>query len=376
MFLHSLKYNLLINMRVKVMLFWQLVFPIILGTMFFFAFSSITEKTETFNAIETAAVIENNETLKTTLDSLSTGDDSLLSIHYCSKEEAEKLITDGTVEGIIYFDDDIHLTVASADSISASILTTFLESYKATESTLNKIVAENPQNIQAAIDAMSVDVQVNIEQDFGFANSDNVIQYFYNLFAMNSLFGIIFGLYCAINNQANLSKTGMRKNISPTRKSVEISSSLVITILILFVAQCISSVYFVYILKLNFGIEFGYMILINLVGAITGISMGFFLGSIGGMKESTKVSIATTVSLLLSGLSGLMSEQVKLIVDKIFPLFNQINPAALIFNCFYSVNIYGTYDRMWQSLGSLMIISALFCFGGFLLTRRKRYASI
>ena len=63
-------------------------------------------------------------------------------------------------------------------------------------------------------------------------------------------------------------------------------------------------------------------------------------------------------------------------VEAACPIINRINPAALISNCFYSLNIYDTYTKYTTNIITLLIISAVFCIGGFLISRREKYASL
>ena len=71
-----------------------------------------------------------------------------------------------------------------------------------------------------------------------------------------------------------------------------------------------------------------------------------------------------------------MVGNMKDIVEKNLPVFNRINPAALITDCFYSLNIYDDLTVYLRSLISLAVISMLLCLGSFFMMRRKKYASI
>ena len=66
----------------------------------------------------------------------------------------------------------------------------------------------------------------------------------------------------------------------------------------------------------------------------------------------------------------------KIIIENNFPWFNRINPAALISDMFYCLNVYNDYSMYAQKAITLLILSAIFITGGFLLTRRKKYASL
>ena len=60
MFLHVFKYRLKALFHQKDEFFWNLIFPLILGTCFFAAFSNITKSAETFNTIPVAVVLEDS----------------------------------------------------------------------------------------------------------------------------------------------------------------------------------------------------------------------------------------------------------------------------------------------------------------------------
>jgi len=64
------------------------------------------------------------------------------------------------------------------------------------------------------------------------------------------------------------------------------------------------------------------------------------------------------------------------IIEHTCPIINRINPAALITDCLYSLNMYDTYDRFISDIAIMGIIALFFCFGSFLLLRRNKYANI
>lgn len=112
------------------------------------------------------------------------------------------------------------------------------------------------------------------------------------------------------------------------------------------------------------------------IGAFAGISIGFFIGSVGRMSENVKGAIATSVSMFCCFLSGLMVGNMKSIVEEKCPIVNRLNPAALTSDLFYCLTIYDDYTRYIEKAVSLIIISLVFITGGFLLTRRKTYENL
>ena len=75
-------------------------------------------------------------------------------------------------------------------------------------------------------------------------------------------------------------------------------------------------------------------------------------------------------------LSGLMVGTMRMVVEKHAPFFNRINPAALISDCFYTLNNYDNLQRFATDLLTLLAMAAVFFSISCLVTRRKTYASL
>lgn len=118
------------------------------------------------------------------------------------------------------------------------------------------------------------------------------------------------------------------------------------------------------------------MLLVSFVGCMIGVSMGLFISSMGRMGEGVKVALILGVSMICSFLAGLMNGNVKDTVDRSFPIINRINPAALIADAFYCINVYDDPARYTRNLVTLVIMSAVLTIGSFLVVRRERYDSI
>ena len=72
MFLHILLYEIKSSLRVKDLIFWLILFPIILGTLFKIAFSDLYEKQISTDPIPTAIVVTaENEAFRSVVDSIS-----------------------------------------------------------------------------------------------------------------------------------------------------------------------------------------------------------------------------------------------------------------------------------------------------------------
>ena len=134
--------------------------------------------------------------------------------------------------------------------------------------------------------------------------------------------------------------------------------------------------YLRYILRLDFQGNMTPMLLITFLGCLIGVSLGFFVGSLGKMREGVKIGILLAVSMTCCFLSGLMNNTMKDIVEKNIPILNRLNPAALISDAFYCINVYNDPARYYRNVLTLAVMSAALVFASFLLIRRNRYDSI
>ena len=134
--------------------------------------------------------------------------------------------------------------------------------------------------------------------------------------------------------------------------------------------------YLRYILRLDFQGNMTPMLLITFLGCLIGVSLGFFVGSLGKMREGVKIGLLLAVSMTCCFLSGLMNNTIKDIVEKNIPVLNRLNPAALISDAFYCINVYNDPARYYRNLIILAVMSVLLTGASFFMIRRERYDSL
>ena len=377
MFWHNLKYEILDSIRVKDVIIWLMLFPIVLGTFFKIAFGNIYENDVLFSTIKVAIVEKDGEDkmFRQVMDMLSKADDPLLDPIYADEDEALKILDDEEVEGIIYTGDKLSLTVSS-NGIEQTVLKSFADQYNSESSIIREAFEDNPIKLMMVVDDLTKEVDSCKDIPLADGDLDVYLQYFYNLIAMVAMFGSITGLHVSIANQANLSALGARKNCSPTPKFITLISGLIGSYVVQGICMVICVTFTAFVLKVDFGSRLPLVYVASLLGGILGVSFGFFVGSIGSWSENTKVGVSMAVSMVSCFLSGLMVGNIKGIISNIAPWFNNINPAAVISDSFYCLNMYEDFTRFFTKLITMCIISAIFIVLGFVMTRRKKYASI
>lgn len=378
MFIRDFLYTIKIMVRGRVSIFWTLVFPLLLATFMYMAFGNIYEQDEMFRNIKVAVVTEDESAngLNYMLDALSNGDDALLSVTRMSESDAEKLLADEEVEGIIYTD-DVKLTVAES-SVNASILETVLSEYKQYEHALKDIYKDGTEpkgDMSNLVEKLSEQRSYYTEKASTEGSQNVYNNYFYAIFAMSCLFASLSSIEMMGNLQANVSATGKRKNVSPQRKMTFVLAEFAALLIIHFVVEVISFIYMSCI-----GVDFGdrvWEILLTLfVGCFIGLAIGVIVGAISKLAEGTKIGIVIGISMVMSILSDLCINGVKYEIQQHVPIINKLNPAALISDSFYALNVYSDHQVFTENIVIMTIEAVVLIAVGILMVRRNRYASV
>ena len=295
-------------------------------------------------------------------------------------EEAEQLLKDGDISGIITIDGlkDVELLI-NGDGVNHSILSSIISEYLLqVDLTIDKI-NDNPDeqtDMDTAIDTSTFNLNYVDEKNTDGENKDPFIPYFYNLLAMVCLMGATASLNSVVNTQANQTMTGIRIDSSPVNKVVLELADLVAIGIIQIGIIIITLTYMLYILGLKFGGNTALIFLTALFASTAGTTLGYFIGHIGSLKQEAKESIAMVIFLGGGFMSGLMYGDMKAIIEEKCPLFNRINPSAVVTDAFVALNLYGVGDIYYRSIIYLIVFDLIMLVLGILLSRRKSYKSL
>lgn len=379
MFFHLLSGRLKCLLRNRTLIFWTLLFPIVLGTLFYFAFGSIIEKSEAFSTIPMAVVdneaYSHNDWMQQAFKEVSRGDDRIFDLTEGTEEEAKQLLDEGKIDGYLIPGEQWKLVVKQS-GINQSILKAFADELVQTQKTVEHILTENPQAMTGVLESLGRrDTYIQEISPTG-KNPDTTLNYFYALIAMACLYGSFWGLQVVTDLQGNLSALGARRGIAPTHKLKAVLADFSAAILLQFTILMVVIGYLAFVLQVNFGEKVGYVLLTCLVGSIVGISFGGFLSALIKKGEGVKVAILITVSMVLSFLSGLMYGEMKDIIARSAPVLSYINPASLISDSFYSLYFFESLTRYVTNTSILCGMAVLLSGATYYLVRRQKYASI
>ena len=373
--LHLLKYSFLSKIRNFNVVFWPLVFPLVLGTFFYFAFGNINEAD--FQTVPVAVVKEDSADtfFLTYLEQVGESALDLLQTEEMSEKEALEALQDKKIKGIYYVGKEPSLTVAGT-GMEESILQTVLDSCENTRTTITNIMKKNPEmDMETITKLLSADSLVK-EMSLGGRTIDGNVQFFYALIAMACLYGCFIGFGSAIGIQANITPLAARRCVTPTHKLKLILADQLASFALGYTDVIILILYLRYVLKLDFQGQMGRMLIVALFGSLIGVSMGLFVGSFGKMQEGAKIGIMLGISMVSSFLAGLMNGTMKDMVEKSAPFVNRINPASLISDAFYCINVYDDTARYHRNLITLAVMCVVLVLAAFFMVRRERYDSI
>lgn len=370
--LHLVKYSIIMKLKEFNVIFWPLFFPLILATLFYFAFGKIEEAD--FETVETAVVEQENADaiFLEFLETMEEEDEPLIRVDKMSGPEAEAALKAKEVLGIFYVKETPTLTVGE-NGISESILQSLLESYENGKQTMLQISELHPEGLQKAAQQMEGYEEMVEQVSLGGRTTDGNAQFFYALIGMTCMYGAFIGFGAAIHLQANLTPLAARRCVTPTHKLTLIVTEMLSSFLLHFFNVLVLIFYLRVILKLDFQGRMPEMLVISLIGSMIGVSMGIFVGSLGKMGEGIKIGILLGVSMTCSFLAGLMSAEMKYLVEQHVPLLNRINPAAVISDAFYCINVYDDPVRFRRSLVTLSVMCLVLILVSFFIVRRERY---
>ncbi len=379
--LHLFKYRFIQVTRDYANIFWTLLFPIILGTLFYFSFGSsgLAGSGETPWDMVRVAVIEEDGTsvqaqaFRTFLNEMD--GDAIEITDITSEGKALRALKEEQILGIYYVKDTPSLTV-SKNGIQETILTSLLETYLQNASIIEKIAINHPENLEAALSSMEDYQEMTQDTSLGGKTLDPNVHYFFALIAYACLSGAFLGLQSSNDSQANLSPLGARRSVTPTNKLVLILIDFITLFIVHLICILILNLYIAKVLGISLGDRPGVLLLVNLMGCMIGVSLGIVLGCIARFSINIKTGFVVALTLFPSFLAGLMFGNMKHIIELYCPVINRINPAAVLSDAFYCISVYNDSQLLIRSLLTLAAMSLLFIIAAFYRIRRERYDSI
>lgn len=331
-FFHSLRRVL----RQRSVLFWSLAFPLILSTLFHLGFGNIYQGERLEEPIRIAYVAGEQASpfysLRDILSSIPLGEgeeQALFDIKDLDETSAREQLQQDGLDAIV-LDGAQPSILVSAMEKNQVLIKQVLDQVLSTGRTMTSLLRQNPQADVAG--AMALLQQQGFVQKLpllgGRMNPD--IIYYMALLAMTCLGASGSGVEVVLSQQANRSSEGARLAASPASKWLRVFASGLASYLVQLGLSLLVLVYMRFALGKHFGDDLAYLLLVLSTGTATGFLMGMAIAALVRGSNNTVQGISSGIYLFSSFLTGLMSVEVKRLVETKLPLLGQINPGTLI----------------------------------------------
>lgn len=363
--------------RNKETIFWSYLFPIVLSTCFFFGFDKLGS-IDSFETIKIAYVTVEAEPegFRETMEQTMMNEDTpMFDIVSVDREEASNLLDESKISAYIVADDQPQLFVKS-NGLNQTITKAFLDSWQRMRHTVQTILTTNPNAMAEGLIDDMMQQEEFVQMKTNGKNPNPILIYFYSLLAFTCIFACNYGLDEVINIQADQSLRGARINISPIHKMKLFLCNMLAAFTVHAVSIVLLFIYMYSVLKIQFGANLGYIVVLCVVGSLAGMFLGALVGTWGGKKASVKYATLSTITMVGAFLSGMMFAGMRTFIASNAPFINYINPVGLITDALFSLYYYDTYDRYFLTLiilGAMIILMGLTSYLGL---RRKTYASL
>lgn len=393
MFWHNFIYQLKLILRDRGLIFWTLAFPLIMATMFYFAFSNI-ESSEALQVIKIAIVEDSawqsSPSFREAFAELSSSDseNQLFETTYAPDAvAAEDLLRAEAVTAVLRLQASAtpvaqpsensaapivrpEITARKSD-VNVTVLKSVVDQISAQSEVIQSIAREHPERLAELTNA----VRARLEDASSEKLSYTMIE-FYSLIAMTCLYGGMLGMVAVNRLLANMSASGKRIAVSPASKSCLLVGGLLASYLIQLFGLLLLFSYTVLVLHVDYGNRVGLIILLALIGSLTGLALGALLANIFRVSENAKVGLMLALTMFGCFLAGMMGITMKYLVDTNLPLLNQLNPANLITDGLYALYYYGTLDRFWGDVITLVIITLVIISISVFSLRKEQYDNL
>ena len=349
MFFRLLKYNSILMLRSKDGLFWTVLYPILLASLYMAAFSSFFNFSQ--NRINVG--IEKGNPQQNVIAFIP-----IFNTVELEEKEADAALRNKKIDGFIQKDFSLRVL---QDGIDQTIIKSVLDQLKQTEALGVPI---NP-----------FDYGKSYVKNINEKNNSALIL-FYSLLAMVSLYGMFGGISIPLMMQANISLLGARISITPVNRFASYVSGLIFYTVFNLASNILYLLFTVYVLKIPFITNVSTTLLLLVIANIFGAAYGTFIGSLPLGDETMKTMFCIFSSLLLAFLSGMASPDTKLSLDKHIPLLNKINPLGLLTDNLYNINVLQERTLLGLFTGIFVSITVLLLVAVFINSRKVQYDSL
>ena len=282
----------------------------------------------------------------------------VLELVYIEESEANNLIARGEIVGFIKSDGS---PIIEENAVDGQILKSIMAEVEAT---------------MEEIGSIALDVDYTKDGKTSMNKTSPMATVFYATIALASTYGCYPALeYVAIYN-GNLSSVGIRLNTVPIKKYKFLIMGILVSLTINLASNMILLGYLKYILKEDIIYNLGASLGLIVIGNLYGIVYGMAIGSIKGLDYGKKNLLMILINLALAALSGMMSPDIKNLVEAKLPFVNKMNPLANITNGMIRHNLLNFDTSLLIEILPTMLVILILTGVAYMNLRGEQYDSL
>lgn len=379
MFIRLFIYRIRVLLKNRSLLFWTFAFPIVLGLLFSLAFGNLDEidvlDHSTVGIVSTNE--ENQKHFEAVLKEIKDDDDkAIFKSKELTQKQAKKQLADDKITGYFMIDDQNIELFVSKSGTQQTVMKEILNQYLQNTDKMKNLLATGtvqPESIGKLIQQKNYVADSN-----GTGNFNLKSFYFFTLVGMTIMYGFMWGLRNANDQQANQSPEGVRLSLIPRNKLFVSFANMLASFVLFFVQVVLILMFYRYVYQVEFGERWNYILLVCALGVFTAISFGTLIGNaLAKLDFQQKVSIGISVSMIMSFFAGMMGTQtIKYWIDVNVPLLGRINIVNLISESLYQLFYYQSLKPFYTNLLWLAGFGLVFVLLNYSFERRVQYDSL
>lgn len=375
MFLRLFSYRIRILLRNRSLLFWTLAFPIVLGLLFNLAFGNLDQITALESS--TVGIVATDDTQKESFEAVlkevKNDDEVLFKGRELSKKAAQQQLSEDKIAGYFEFTGTNIELFVSKSTVQQTILKELLNQYLQNSDKIETLMAAGvlqPQEINQVLSQKNFVAAEDVSGNFNLKSF-----YFFTLVGMTIMYGFMWGLHNANDQQANQSPEGMRLCLIPRNKLLVSFANMLASFVLFLIQICLILLFYHFVYRVEFGNHWNYILLVSGLGAFTSISFGTLIGNLFAKLDfQQKISIGISISMIMSFLAGMMGSQgIKYWIDINLPLLGRINIVNLISESLYQLFYYQSLQPFYTNLVWLGGFGLLFVLVNYSFERKVQY---
>lgn len=375
MFIRLFIYRLRVLLRNRSLLFWTFAFPIVLGLLFNLAFSDLDQigKVDQSTVGIVSINEDNQEQFENVLKEIKQDGKRLFKSKRMTKEKAQEELSNDNLSGYFMIDaKSIELFVSKSDTqqtVLKEVLSQYLQNTNKAE-TLLATGNVQPQEVSQLLQQGSY-----VKDGNGTGNFNLKSFYFFTLVGMTIMYGFMWGLRNANDQQANQSPEGIRLCLIPRNKLLVSFANMLASFVLFFIQAMFILMFYRFVYQVEFGDHWNYILLVCGLGTFTSISFGTLIGNLFAKLDfQQKISIGISISMIMSFLSGMMgSQSIKYWIDVNLPFLSRINIVNLISESLYQLFYYQSLKPFYTNLIWLAGFGVVFILFNYSFERKVQY---